>query len=395
MLVKHLASLGFFPTVFTVLSKYREEIPDPWMCELLGKDFEEIKVGCLDQKKTRKFGIGDLGLRMLPYLFFALKKEASKKKPCFILYPVPPWYILVIAPLIKMITGVKYGIDFIDPWVYNEPAAGRGFKHRLSQHLARMLEGWVTRNADIIFSVSEGINENLWKRHPVLTGKPMFAVPYGAEATDFEGFKRDRNSPHTDKLLIRYIGAVWHDCYPVLDALMPALAAVNDELPISLEFYGTTYAGEGLAKNALDNWIEQNQMQAYTREQCLRVSYKGAIDLTMNADILFLMGGMQPYYAASKLMGLIVSGKPFVAFVHQDSFPAIFLKKLGYRYLVTYTGEENDLPVKKIAELKNSFLELAMNKDAFRAPDLDHPLIQENTAFGMTKFFADKISTIL
>ena len=279
--------------------------------------------------------------------------------------------------------------------MHNEPAAGRGFKQRFSQQVARKLEGWVTRNADIIFSVSEGINENLRRRHPGLTGKPIFAVPYGAEPADFNGFKKDSDSPARGKLLIRYIGAVWNDCYPVLDALMPALAAVNEELPISLEFYGTSYAGEGLAKNALDNWIEKNQMQAYTREQCLRVSYEGAIDLTMNADILFLMGGMQPYYAASKLMGLIVSGKPFVAFVHQDSFPAIFLKKLEYRYLVTYTAEENDLPVKKIAELKNSFLELAMNKDTFRPPDLDHPLIQENTAFGMTKFFADNISTIL
>ena len=395
LLVKHCTSFGFYPTVFTVAPKYREEIEDEWMCQLLGNNFEEIRVACLDFKKTRKFGIGDLGLRMLPSLFFALKKEAKKKKPAFILYPVPPWYIMVIAPIIKKLTGIKYGIDFIDPWVHEAEASRPGFKHKVSQSIARTLEGWVTRNAAIIFSVSEGINENLRKRHQKLSGKPMYAVPYGAEPGDFSGFTNNIKTNEPDKMMVRYIGAVWNDCYPVLDGLMPALTAVNKELALQLEFYGTSYAGAGLAKTQLDNWIISNNMQAYTTEQCSRVTYKQAVELTMSADILFLMGGMQPYYAASKLMGLVVSGKPFVAFVHKDSFPATFLKKLNYQYLVTYSGEAAELPVKKTAELKNMFLKLIQQKDSFVPLDTDHPLIKENTAAGMTKYFMDKISSTL
>jgi len=395
LLVKHAASLGFYPTVFTVAPKYREEIEDEWMCTLLGKDFEEIRVGCLDFKNTRKFGIGDLGLRMLPSLFFALKKEAKKKKPAFILYPVPPWYIMVIAPIIKRITGIKYGIDFIDPWVHETAGAHRGIKHRVSQSIARTLEGWVTKNAAVIFAVSEGINENLRKRHPQLSSIPMYAVPYGAEPGDFTGFVNDKTNDQNGQILVRYIGAVWNDCYPVLDGLMPALAAVQNELPLKLEFYGTSYAGEGLAKNQLDNWINKNSMQAYTTEACLRVTYKQAVELTMQSDILFLMGGMQPYYAASKLMGLIVCGKPFVAFVHKDSFPALFLQKLAYPYLVTYSGEEADLPVTKTMALKNMFLKLIQQRDSFMPLDTNHPLIKENTAAGMTKYFMDKISSTL
>lgn len=396
LLVKHCASLGFYPVVFTVDSKCREEIEDPWMCSLTGDQFQEIRVGCLDFRKTRKFGIGDLGLRMIPSLFSVLKKEAKKKKPVFILYPVPPWYILVIAPLIKGITAVKYGIDFIDPWVHQEPGKQKGFKHQLSQRIARTLEGWVTKNASVIFSVSEGINENLRSRHPKLIGKPMYAVPYGAEPGDFNEF-REKNliGPEKGHVLIRYIGAIWNDCHPVLDGLMQALASVSDDQAIKLEFYGTSYAGEGLAKKQLNNWISRHDMQGYTSEQCLRVTYKEAVQLTMESDILFLIGGMQPYYAASKLMGLIVSGKPFVAFVHKDSFPAIFLQKLEYQYLVTYSSETGDLPVDKTEELKHVFMKLIKHKDSFTALNTDHPLIQENTAAGMTKYFIEKISLAL
>jgi hypothetical protein len=393
LLVRHCSEFGFYPFIFTVDPKYREEAEtDTWMCELLGKEYEEIRVNCFDQKKTRKIGIGDLGLRMMPFLFFKLRKEIKHKKPDLILYPVPPWYILIIAPIIKWFSGVKYGIDFIDPWVHEQEAEHANFKHRASQRIARRLEGWITKHADIIFSVSEGINENLRTRHPKLSGKPMYAVPYGAEPGDFAGVKSDGLQGAEKQITIRYIGAVWNDCYPVLDGLMPALAAAHKEIPFVLEFYGTSYAGEGLAKPQLGDWIQRSQMQDYTSEQELRVSYKRAVQLTMDADLLFLMGGMQPYYAASKLMGLVVSGKPFVAFLHKDSFPALFLKKLEYPYIVTYSAEENELPAFKIEQLCHMFVQLIKTKEQFQPLNLQHPLIIENTAKGMTKFFLDKIN---
>lgn len=394
LMVKHAVDFGFYPTVFTVEPEYREEVADNWMCELTGKDFEKIEVGCLNQHITRKFGIGDLGLRMLPFLFFKLKKEARRQKPAFVLYPVPPWYILVIAPLIKRLTGVPYGIDFIDPWVHEAERTHAGIKHRLAQKVARSLEGWVTKHASVIFSVSEGINDNLRKRHPGLQHKPMFAVPYGAEPGDFKAVPVPEGKA-TGHTVIRYIGAIWNDCYPVLDGLMPALAAVHEIHKLKIEFYGTSYAGEGLAKTQLDDWIARYQMADYTTEQCLRVTYKKAVELTQSADLLFLVGGMQPYYAASKLMGLVVSGKPFLAFVHRHSFPAKFLKEIDYPFVVTYSGEEQDLPECKVEELKNMFSRLIQQKDDFVPPDTNHPLVQANTASGMTRVFMENIAATL
>jgi hypothetical protein len=183
--MKHCTKFGFYPHAYTVNAYYREESKDEWMYELLGNENTVTELKCLDQRKTRKFKIGDLGLRMLPFLITKLIKDCKKKKADFILYPVPPWYILIAAPIVKWFTKVPYGIDFIDPWVHEELAVNRSFKYKASQFIARTLEKWVCKNASIIFSVSEGINNNLKKRHPILQNIPMFAVPYGAEENDF------------------------------------------------------------------------------------------------------------------------------------------------------------------------------------------------------------------
>lgn len=395
LIVQHAAELGYFPTVFTVDPKFREEKQDSWMLKLVGDKYNLVTVNCFDQNKTRKFKIGDIGLRMLPFLFLSVYKHVKKDKPSFILYPVPPWYILMIAPLIKKLTRIPYGIDFIDPWVHDLGPSERGFKKRMSQWIARGIEKWTCNNASIIYSVSQGINDNLLARYPSLKNKTFIAVPYGAEQNDFDLVRDELIISIQEKILIRYIGAIWLDCYPVLDGLMPALAQVSKECPLQIEFLGTSYAGESLAKSQLDKWMKENQMRSFTTENPLRVTYRKAVELTLSSDVLLLIGGMLPYYAASKLMGLLVSKKPFVAFVHKDSFPAKLLSEIGYPYVVTYSNTENDLPSKKNNELSEAIKKAINERQEFTGIDLSHPIIQENTAYGMTKIFLDPITKLL
>ena len=390
LMVKHLKSLGWYPHVFTTEPKYREEKEDEWMTELAGNDFDLTKVKSLNQKKTRKFGIGDLGLRMIPYLLPAIKKAAKKEKPDFILYPVPPWYILLIAPLIKRKTDIPYGIDFIDPWFVGEIPKNANFKKRISQKIARKFEKKAVLKSDIIYSVSEGINNNLRERYNLTENKPLLAIPYGVEPSDFN--LKIENAKN-DKITFRYIGAVWNDAYTVLEPLLKSLSEIEKEVLLEIEFYGTSYAGEGLSKPQTNKWISKFGMQNYMTENPLRVPYKKAVELTMSADIILLFGGMQPYYAASKLMGLIASGKPFIAFLHEHSFPAKFLKKLDYKYIVTYSQKE--LPGTKLAELTRKIKQLIKEKDNFVKFDLSNPLIQKHTALGMTKEFIEPIENLV
>ena len=115
----------------------------------------------------------------------------------------------------------------------------------------------------------------------------------------------------------------------------------------------------------------------------------------MSADILLLFGDMTVYYAASKLMGLVASGKPFIAFVHRESFPAEFLRSLNYPFMVQYSGTAGDSPEEKTGELRNVLERLILNRHDFTPIDKHHPAFEIHTAEGMTKIFADNIKKAL
>jgi hypothetical protein len=397
LITRHIGDLGHDTTVFTLPHKYREEKPDEWMVDLAGKNFKKVEVRALSPKWTRKIGVGDLGLRWLPFLFPVLLLRAMKEKPDFILYPVPPWYLLIIAPVIKLFTGVKYGIDFIDPWVQSaQLPPNAGFKQKASQYVARMLEGWVCRHASIIYSVSDGINKDLLSRIPKLKNTPFHTVPYGFEMADFASFANADKGILNEVLQFKHIGSLAGEAsYPVIEAVIKALKKVAESHKIRTEFVGTSYASGHLAQPALTSFIENNKAGDIIFEYPERVPYKKAVEMNMAADIMFLIGGLQPYYAASKLMGLIASQKPFVAFLHRESFPCIFLEQFGFPYLVKYSHYEGDMPGNHYAELVDKINELLANYSQFIPLDITNETIQQYSARAMTRQFTEPIEALL
>lgn len=394
LLVRHFKEFFYHPVVFTVDQYYREEIADPWMIELAGNEYELVKVNCLDQRKTRKFGIGDQGLRMLPFLFFKLLAETKKRKPDFILFPVPPWYIMIIAPFIKRITGVKYGIDFIDPWVRKKSGKDK-WKAKASQWIARRLEGFAIKRSSVIFAVSQGILDDLAERWPVIKNKLLVPVPYGVETDDYESLRNQNKDRQNERYLIRYIGAFSDSMLIVVEELLKALKELNKTILITSEFIGTSYAAPGMVKPRMQHFINDLGINDFVIEKPARVSYAEAVQLTGAADILLLIGDMTAYYAASKLMGLIASQKPFFAFLHKDSFPAKFLKECNYTYLVEYSGINGTKPSDMTGEVTGKLQELIGNLTTFNPIPLNEPLFQIHTAKAMTETFAENIQKAL
>jgi hypothetical protein len=390
LLVRHLHAYGWKPIVFTSEPKYREEKPDPWMLEIVGDHFEQVMVSTWDQNKTRKFGIGDLGIRMFFGLLRAMRKKAKVEKPDLVLYPVPPWYIMVMAPFLKRITGIPYAIDFIDPWVFK--IKHKNLKSRFSQWIARNMEGFVLKRSSAVFAVSDGILADLKSRYPWITKKPMIAVPYGVEITDFQAIQI--NKEEHQRVMIRYTGAISENMMPVIEVLLKAFTKINLLVPIQVIFTGTTYAGKGMVKPILSELIRDNKLGAFVEEHPARVGYKQALELGRSSDLQLLIGDTTPYYAASKMMGLVASGRPFFAFVHAGSFPASFLKELHYTDKVLFVPTELGT-IQKQEELYTGLLKAIQRRSQFTPISIDHPVLSQYTANAMTKIFTDTFQKII
>jgi hypothetical protein len=389
LLVRHLHEFGWSPVIFTVDQYYREDTADPWMTEIAGNAFEKREVSAWDQRKTRKFGLGDLGIRMFFGLYRSMRKQAVNEKPALILYPVPPWYIMVMAPFIKRATGIPYAIDFIDPWVYQSNQ--KNVKSVLSSWVAKLLEGPVVKKSSAIFAVSKGILDDLKKRYPALSAIPMIAIPYGVEVSDYDAIQVQKKEDAG--IVIRYTGAISEKMLVVVDCLLKALKEVHKILPVRVIFTGTSYAGAGLTKPVLAGLIEKNGVGDFVTENPGRVGYREALEINKGADMQLLIGDTTPYYAASKMMGLVASGRPFFGWVHEESFPAKFLKELNYPDRLFFRTEELDTE-KKVKELAEALLFSLQNRERFVPVSLANPVFNQYTAKAMTATFADTFKKI-
>jgi hypothetical protein len=172
---------------------------------------------------------------------------------------------------------------------------------------------------------------------------------------------------------------------------LQAMKQVNAQKPLQVEFIGTSYAAAGLAKPVVQPFIDELGLHDFVTETPTRVTYRQALELTRAADMLVLVGDMTPYYAASKLMGLIASQQPFLAFVHRESFPAKFLHELKYDYAVNYSGDNGNLPEDRVQALAEKLLHLVNNLPGFEPVSVDDPAFRQHTAWGMTKTFVDTL----
>jgi hypothetical protein len=296
---------------------------------------------------------------------------------------------MIIAPLVKWFTGTPYAIDFIDPWV-RKPRS-ENVKAKFSQWLARRFEGFAVKRSAAVFAVSKGILDDLVARYPSIKKKPLVAVPYGVELEDYKSVNGNGIVKTPGKLVIRYIGAISDSMLRVVKMMLQAMKQVHAQKPLQVEFIGTSYAAAGLAKPVVQPFIDELGLHDFVTETPTRVTYRQALELTRAADMLVLVGDMTPYYAASKLMGLIASQQPFLAFVHRESFPAKFLQELNYEYAVNYSGDNGYLPEDRVQALAEKLLHLVNNLPGFEPVSLNDPAFRQHTAWGMTKTFVDTL----
>src|SRR6186713_2488128 len=186
LFANHLAEFGWEPILLTVHEKYYEEAPDYDLVKLLPDGLRIEKVNALPITRPRL--IGDIGLRGFFQLFVRARKVIREERIDFLYIPIPSFYVALLGRWLHKTTGIKYGIDYIDPWVHQFPGSHAYFSRaHMSTLIARIMEPIAVKKAALITGVAESYYRGMQDRNPQLAQTCIFgAMPYGGEKADHD-----------------------------------------------------------------------------------------------------------------------------------------------------------------------------------------------------------------
>jgi len=345
MFAKHLPMFGWNPIVLTVDEKFYEEKPDLELIKLIPSDQLIERVEAFKVTKPRV--VGDLGLRA----FLQLKKKAieivSKEKVDFIYFFIPSFYLSLLGPILHKRFGIKYGIDYIDPWVHFFPGSEKKLsRHWWSTFLAKILEPIAVKHVSLITGVSEKYYSPVFDRNPSLSGKvKTAAIPYGWDKDDLL-VNVVKNSAallfrENNKIKFVYPGAFLPQSKKFLEAFFNVILN-NRELFSGIEFY---FMGTGkLVDSSVTSPIKEIAEQYGIYGEIIfefpdRLTYLNTLNHVAKADGLFILGSNEQHYTPSKLFNAFITRKPIFAILHDLSSGKEIIETSKWGIVSSYNEE--------------------------------------------------------
>lgn len=371
LFAQHLPAFGWESIILTVHEDYYEEELDWNLHKLLPIGQRIEKVQAFNVTKPRL--IGDIGLRA----FYQLRKRAlelvEKEKIDFVYIPIPSFYVSLIGSYLHRKTGVKYGIDYIDPWVHVFPGSDRLFsRHWFSTRIAKWLEPKSVKQASLITGVAEGYYKAVIERNPSLNATCIFgAMPYGGELLDHQRMEKLQLQPYlfqkSKKLQFLYAGAMLPKAYQPLEEIFGAIAE-NRERFAEVEFH---FIGTGKSPNDANGYNVKPLAEKYALWETVvfeypkRIPYLDVLVHLSAVDAVFILGSTEPHYTPSKSYQAVLSGKPILAVLHSESTAVNVLRESEAGMVLAFDGEKD---IKKIytkwMEVWSRFCSYAQNFDS-------------------------------
>ncbi|MGE0405141.1 MAG: glycosyltransferase [Candidatus Korobacteraceae bacterium] len=351
---RHLPEFGWKPVVLTTDPRYYESSIDPENQRLLPENLEVIRTPALEASWTRKFGLGDLGIRSLWHHWQGLQKVCSERKVDLVFVPVPPSVPMVLGRLAWNRFRIPYVVDYIDPWVtryyFTVPRNQRPPKWWMAHYMAVALEPFAMRHVGHITGVSQGTTDSVVNRYDWLTREDSTEIPYGGEPADFDYLRRNPRKnlifQKQDGLFhLSYVGAVIPAMHGPLRALLRAIReGLNGSLELfgrlRVHFAGTTYARAGAVTHQVLPIAKEMGVEAVVSESPARVAYLDALQILLDSDATVVLGSDQPHYTASKLYPYILAGRPMLAIFHEQSNAIDVLRQTRAGHVVPFGSGE-------------------------------------------------------
>lgn len=328
LFAKHLPSFGWEPIILTVHQNFYEESLDYNLEQILPQQQKIVKVNAFGISSPRL--IGDIGIRA----FFHLREKALElvrlERIDFVYIPIPSFYVSLIGPYLYRKTGVKYGIDYIDPWVHIFPGSEKIFsRHWFSTQFAKILEPIAVRYASLITGVAESYYKGVINRNPKLIQTSIFgAMPYGGEEEDHISISKINLKPYlfeiNDKFKFVYAGAMLPRAYILLDQIFKAIY----NTPKLFENFEFHFIGTGKSPNDNHGYNIRPLAEKYglwnstVFEYPKRIPYLDVLIHLDAANSVFILGSTEPHYTPSKVYQGVLSKKPLLSILHEESTAA-------------------------------------------------------------------------
>jgi hypothetical protein len=356
LFAQHLPAFGWEPLILTVDEKYYEEALDPNLSRLLPEGLAIEKVKALAVTRPRL--IGDIGLRGFLPLYRKARRLIRQKKIDFLYIPIPSFYTALLGRWLHATTGIKYGIDYIDPWVHRFPGSDRMFsRHWFSSKLSGLLEPIAVKKAALITGVAEGYYKGVLERNPRLEQSCRFgAMPYGGERADHQkvaelGLRPYLFEKRPDKIQLLYAGAMLPKAYGPLEAILKAMKT-RPELFGNLEIH---FVGTGSTPDDPNGYNIKPLAENYgwwntvIFEYPRRIPYLDVLVHLEAADGVFILGSTEPHYTPSKVYQGVLSGKPILAVLHTESTAVSVIRTANTGIALAFGGEP------EIGKIENEF----------------------------------------
>ena len=397
LFAQHLPEFGWEPVILTVDEKFYEEKPDHNLVKLLPKSLRIEKVNAFN----RKGPIGDIGLRAFYQLYKKAKNLIDKENFDFLYIPIPSFYCALLGRLLNKSTGIKYGIDYIDPWVHHFPGSDKKWsRHWFSTKLAKMLEPIAVKSASLITGVAEGYYLPVIDRNPHLQKIVTGAMPYGGEKEDHAAVEMLNLKPYLfekkkNKLIFVYAGAMLPKAYQPLEEIFKAIQS-NIEQYTSIEFH---FIGTGKSPNDHNGYNIKALAEKYglwhtlVFEYPVRIPYLDVLIHLNIADAVFVLGSTEPHYTPSKVYQAVLAGKAVFAVLHSASTAVPIIKSSNTGQVLSFDGS---LELDKIRqEFNQKFSDFNSFLAKFDGSNLNQSAFDNYSAKYVTGLLVDLLNKVV
>lgn len=361
----HLREFGWEPVIVTTASEFYEEKLELELVELLPPGLRVIHTRALRTKPVR--WVGDIGIRAFYWHYQAIVNLARRKEIDFLHITIPSNFSALLGRWVKRKTGLPYGIDYIDPWVHQFPGSNRPFtKAWGSARLADWLEPWAVRQATLITGINRAYYQGMLDRNPNVASQSVLAeMPYGGSETDHEVARRLARPAHLfrgheGKFNLIYAGAMLPKAYGVLARFLEGLALLKTRRPdlpqqFHLHFIGTGKSPDDPQGYNIKPHLQRHDLSDCATEHPARLPYLDVLTHLHAASGALVLGSTEPHYSPSKIFQSVMSRRPVLALLHEQSTAVPILRAAAAGRVLTLN--ETSLPsVQELAGVLEPFV---------------------------------------